>query len=90
MSMSSFSPPVPAEPTAADISVLVSETVSPDSAPTWNVTEPVVSSLMPLNSVLLVMSEISLPSCWTSEAMASLSPASRVPLLYWILRSRTR
>ena len=75
MSMTPSRPPVPAEPMAADISVLVSVIVSADSAPTWNVTVPAFSSLMPLNSVLLVMSEISLPSCWTSEEMASLSPA---------------
>ncbi len=74
----------------ADISVLVSVIVSAASAPTWKVTVPAVRRLIPLNSVLDVMSEISLPSCWTSAEIAFLSPASSVPLSYCTFRSRTR
>ena len=73
MSMISSRPPVPALPMAADISVLVTGSDRSPSAPTWNVTVPAVSSLMPLNSVLPAMSEISLPSCWTSAEIACLS-----------------
>ena len=45
---------------------------------------------MPLNSVLVVMSLISVASALTSDSMAALSSVLRVPESYWTRRSRTR